>query len=275
MKTLTEFIRESLICESFSSKILQQYLEPKQFKYEYYPYALQWSKITDDMLHEITNEEDARKMQRKQKDAFYILCVGKSGYGDNAKEMVQLITWGSDIIASVYRGERGSSTKAYIDNIVFVKAYYVTDFDKLLRKDIRDQRAEMRKDATALKDDWSVANENHERYKKILAEKRTGTPDEVKKIMDETMNIYMDTFKNYIQKFTEFAEGDSPSCYSMRWNIKKLNDTVTDLVNAFADFKSSVGKGGWNAVYAKRHYDDVKDYASKIAEICTKLSQEQ
>ena len=277
MKSITKFIQESLINEAFQSTVLQQYLKPNKFKYRWDQYELQWSKVKDSDLHEIDDENEARRIQRKKKESNYIIWVGKDGYGDNSTESVQLVTWGPDIIDCAWRKERTMTARSAVDNISFVKAYEVDIQDNMFRSDIQKQRREMRDGATALKDNYRIASENKKRYEDALAKMHTGSRDEVTKLMGDAMTLYTNTLNNYIKKFTDAAEGDCPSSYDLMSNFRKMNQVMSSLIDGYWSYDHNVeGKGisGYAEQMAKSGYDKVKECADKIAEICTKLSQE-
>lgn len=272
MKTLTAFIQESLICESFSSKILQQYLDLKKLDASKW-WSPQWSRITDDMLHEITNEDEARKLQRKIKESNYILWVGKLWGG---QEIIELVTWGCDVVGWIDIKDRKTTVNSCLNKMKFAKAYLLDNAQDILRQKIQQERRDARDGATALKSDREIAEKNLERYKEILAKRQTPPPAEVNKILEETTQLYADTLKNYIKKFTDVAESNTPSGFDLRWNFEKMNKQMSGLMMEFSSYTSNVGKDRqFTARLAKNSYDKIKEYASQIAEICTKLSQEQ
>lgn len=276
MKTLQDFMFESLINESFKSEALKKYPVTKIAQDRWgSANQLMWSEITDDMLHEVT-EEEARKLQRKMKESYYILWVSREGYGEKAKEFVSLVTWGSDVVACAYRRNRGESTKSCIDQLSIVTAYWVENPEDHMRRDIQRQRQSMRDGALFLRDAWSIREENMRRYQEALDKMRTGDAGEVQKICDEAMATYKMVMDKYIDKLHDLLLPNTPSSYALRYEYDKINKIMSKLVENITRFKSFNGdKGATAASIAKDAYDAIKQGAQAIAEIAAKMELNQ
>ena len=76
MQTLQQYMFESIVNEAFASKNLASLFNVSKQYHDYLlndrwgsSYQLQWDKVTDDMMREVT-EDEARKLQRKQKESY-------------------------------------------------------------------------------------------------------------------------------------------------------------------------------------------------------------
>lgn len=272
MKTLEEFLTESLVNEAFASSIMENITWKGVLRYGGANMP-QWSKIKDSDLTEVTYDE-AIKMYRK-KYAPYIFWVSKNTWRI-PQGKIALITWGTDV---VWTGllTRGDSTKALIDSISCEKAYVLTNPSDFVRWKIQRERRIAKEGAKALMSAEAVRKENLKRYKLILDERRTGTHEEVAKKMEEAMNIYSETVKNFIVKYSDMLAANSPS----RMTIKKLYEKLTITINSMLDsaeffeyWKNDKGMTDFISI-RKEYYDDVIDCCNRIAELCTKLNEEQ
>ena len=266
MKSLEELLTEALVVEAFGSKILAGLMKHIGVKSDgwYSGSYLQWDKVKDDNLQELTKEE-AMKLYRKQKDLHYILWVG-----DNYREgeRICLITWGTDIVTCEWGyAPRGASTKGVIDSMSIIKAYDVIDFEKFLRREIMDQRTQAKKDALALKSAEEVLADNKKRYESILATMRTGDKEEVAKIFGDIMTLYEQVTKQWVVKYMDQILQEQPDMWQVRNGYKKIQDKIEGMMNAIQSYSSNK-KHGWDARYTKQKYDEIKKLADEITKLC-------
>ena len=281
MKPLEQFMNEALINEAFGSKILAQILPLGLLKGNWFgrQWQLQWDKITDNMLEELT-EEQGRAAYRKRTESPYLLWVTQPSWGKDAgKDTVFLITWGSDVIWYSYGGRyRGESTKALIDSSSVAKVYKVIDAQDYMQREVQQLRAEQKRDALALKSSYTTWQENQKRWQDAKARMHTGSMDEALKMYEDAMNLYAETVKNFIVKYADIiADTDCPSTYIIRDNYKKLTNAVNNLLESISNFKSATGRkpSVSDPKWAKRCFDDISKWANTISEYCTKLTQDQ
>jgi len=271
MKTLEQFLTESLVTEAFASSIMENIIWKDVLHYNGATMP-QWSKIKDSDLTEVTYDE-AIKMYRK-KDAPYIFWVSKNTW-HIPEGKIALITWGTDIVWALWGTlTRGTSTKAVIDSISCEKAYVLANPSDFIRWKIQDERRIAREGAKALMSAEAVRNENLKRYKLILDERRTGTHEEVAKKMEEAMNIYSETVKNFIVKYSDMLAANSPSRITIKKLYEKLTININSMLNSAQSFEYWKDDKGM-ADIRKKYYDDVIDCCNRIAELCTKLNEEQ
>lgn len=272
MKTLQEYLNESLIQEKYGSEIIAKYMNDKFKKqmYSYYGrYLLQWDKVKDSNLKEVTLDE-AMKLYRKQKESHYLIWVSK---GYNGAEQIALVTWGTDIIGYIW-SIKNMTAKACIDGCDWSHIYDVEGYEDLMQADVRDLRREQKEGATALMDAEDILRQNKERFEKALAEKHKGTPDDIVKIFNDIMVEYQNTVKNWMVKYQDIILTPQASTF----NIVRLYTDLTKKVQSFIDKIDS-----WNywkdnkdsSKTAKRYYDEIKELANEIAEMCTKLAEDQ
>lgn len=269
MKTLEQFLTESLINEAFASSIIENItwkgvLDPN------YGFIPQWSKIKDNDLTEVTYDQ-AIKMYRK-KDAPYILWVSKNDYRTPEGKIV-LITWGTDVVWTSSR-RRAESTKAEIYSISCEKAYVLANPSDLAVWKIQQERSIAKSGAKALMSAEEIRDKNLERYKKALAAKHTGDVGAVTKKLEEAMNLYSETVKNFIVKFNDMLIVNSPSTIKIKKLYKDLSVSVSTMLDKAESLENWRKEQGWETT-AKKYYDEVINYCNKIAELCTKLNEEQ
>lgn len=273
MKSLSEYISEGLMIESFGSDIIRELL-PKSFVQDRRVYfknwQLQWDKVKDGDLVEV-DETTARKLQRMQKETHYILWVAEysPSWRDERKPMIVLITCGGDVISYIGRRERNISTKAYIDNFSIIKAYDVKNWQGLLRNNLIDIRAQQKDGALALKDPKTVRAENMERYEKIMAQHNTPDEAEVAGIIKNAMNTYSQIVKQLGDKFIEALAADAPppSIYELMEKSKQLNSIVDDMLGEAHSYKYWTKHGGFDQRIAKKYADKVSETAQLIEKI--------
>ena len=272
MKTLTEYINESLIQEKYGSDIIAKYMNPYFKTYGSWGrggYLLQWDKVKDSNLHEVTLDE-AMKLYRKQKKSHYIIWVKKDS---REGETMGLITWGTDVIA--YDGrDYGMSTKACIDAYNWAHIYDVEGYEDLMQLGLQKLRREQKAGATAIMKADEILEQNKKRYELALADMHKGNNGEVVKIFNDTMAEYQNVTKNYIVKFSDILSTPGASAFEV---MDKYN-TLTRHITSFIDKLYS-----WNTHkddklhpdWAKDYYDRIKELANKISEMCTKMIEDQ
>lgn len=266
MKSLEVLLTEALVVEAFGSKIIAGLMKNVGLKSDWWNSRsyLQWDKVKDDDIREITKEE-ALKLYRKQKDPHYILWVS-----DNYREgkRISLITWGTDIVTCEWGyAPRGASTKGVIDSMNITKAYDVIDFEKFLRREMIQQRTEAKKNALALKSAEEVLADNKKRYESILAKMHTGDKEEVAKIFGDAMSLYEQVTKQWVVKYMDQILQDQPDMWQVRNEYKKIQDKVDGMMNAIQTYSIN-RKSGWDARYTKQKYDEIKKLADEITKLC-------
>lgn len=273
MKSLSEYISEGLLIESFGSDIIRELL-PKSFVQDRWAYfknwQLQWDKVKDSDLVEV-DETTARKLQRMQKETHYILWVAEysPSWRGERKPMIVLITCGGDVISYIGRRERNMSTKAYIDNFSIIKAYDVKNWQGLLRKNLVDIRAQQKDGALALKDPETVRAENMERYEKIIAQHNTPDDAEVAGIIKNAMNTYSQIMKQLGDKLAEAMTSDapSPSVYKLMEKSRQLNSIINDMLSKAHSYKYWSKNGGFDPRNAKEYADKISETAQQIEKL--------
>lgn len=277
MKSLQEYLTETLIQEKFGSEIIANCMNDRFKTSDYWGgmrrYLLRWDKVKDSNLHEVTLEE-ALKLYRKQKESHYLIWVTKNDrYVGEGKDQIALITWGTDIVGFA-TSIKGMTTKACIDNFTWSHIYDVEGYEDLMQTDIKEMRRKQKEGATAIMDAEDVLRQNKERFEKALAEKHKGTNDDIIKIFNDTMAEYQNTVKNWMVKYQDIILTPHASTYQITELYKKLSKKVQELVdkidswNYWKDSKESV-------TTAKRYYDEIKQCANEIAEMCTKIIEDQ
>lgn len=266
MKSLEVLLTESLVVEAFGSKILAGLMKNVGLKSNLWSgYSfLQWDKVKDEDLREITLEE-AMKLYRKQKEPHYILWVGNNrGEG----ERVSLITWGTDVIDCEWgHAPRGTSTKGVIDSMNITKAYDVIDFEKFIRREMILQRVKAKKDALALKSADEVLADNKKRYESILAKMHTGGNEEVARIFGDIMTLYEQVTKQWATKYMDMILQEQPDMWQARRDYATIQTKISDMMNAIQSYSTNK-KNGWDARYIKGEYDRIKKLADEITKLC-------
>lgn len=286
MQTLQQYMFESIVNEAFASKNLASLFNVSKQYHDYLlndrwgsSYQLQWDKVTDDMMREV-NEDEARKLQRKQKESYYILWVTEDRR-DN-REMIYCITWGYDCIAACYRRERGESTKATIDSHPCKKAYVIEgDVEKLMRRELHREREEAKNGATALMSAYQILNDNKKRYQTALNKMHTAGAEDVQKWLNEGMEAYKNAIENYVIKMSDALLTDCPTSWKIRNIYGKLNKAFNDMLQEIETYKSFTDpKRGYlhndstGSSIALKAANEVKRCSASLVELCTNLMAE-
>lgn len=287
MQTLQQYMFESIVNEAFASKNLASLFNVSKQYHDYLlndrwgsSYQLQWDKVTDDMMREVT-EDEARKLQRKQKESYYILWVTEER-GDNNREMIYCITWGYDCIAACYRRQRGETTKASIDSHTCKKAYVIEgDVEKLMRRELHREREEAKRGATALMSAYQILTDNQKRYQTALNKMHTAGAEEVQKWLNEGMEAYKNAIENYVLKMSDALLTDCPTSWKIRNMYEKLNKTFNKMLEEIETYKSFTDpKRGYysndstGSSIGRKAANEVKSCSALLVELCTNLMAE-
>ena len=220
MKSLTEFINESLINESFKSDIIRKWFGAlmgtglKRNLGHYW--SLQWDKISDADLKELTVDE-ALKRARSFKNPGYILWVkeGADGSFDNS-----YATYGYDVIMS----PDGNTYKIRLSNAsaVATKAYEVLDFEKFETLTMRNKRKDAQAGATALMDYDKIRQDNITRYQNALNKAHTPDGKDFAEKIKEMTEMYKQVLDKWCAKYIQEMQVGTPSYY----NVCKIIDDI-------------------------------------------------
>ena len=283
MKNLSDYIKESLIItESFKSNILKEYLTPSLSKSKYHsPYELQWDKITDNKIHEVSYEE-VLKLRRKRNESYYILWIGKepvSMWSDDKRvDRVMLITWGNDVVRNF--ASRPSFRRETISQLLGVnhifKAYWIEDPTDFLSGPMQRERREMKDGALFFKTQNQIKEENMKRYKAALQKMHTGDIEEIKSIFEKTMSIYNSAWDNCIMRFQAMLETNSPSTFDIKEKCIKLNKMMSSFLEDIQTYKSfhdgnEFANDHTAISVTKRAYDDIKSMSDALIKKCNEL----
>lgn len=253
---IREYITDSLeriVTESFGSSKLANIFKDRSGKVSvprYIDNELQWDKITDDDLEEVSVEE-ARKLAYKKSEDNYIIWLNSSG-------TIIGCTIGSWRVFSVnhWRGKPEYGTAkamSYGANM----AVLVKDHGKFETRELRQARQEAKKDALALKSNAEVAKENIKRYKALLNEKR---------LQEINFGDVVDTVKKVTENYAELigAVNDDVVCSdSFVETIRLLEDLEAEYQKIMEVFKTILGQFKSYESWKKYQNDDMVDWARK------------
>ena len=253
---IREYITDSLeriVTESFGSSKLANIFKDRSGKVSvprYIDNELQWDKITDDDLEEVSVEE-ARKLAYKKSEDNYIIWLNSAG-------TIIGCTIGSWRVFSVnhWRGKPEYGTAkamSYGANM----AILVKDHGKFETRELRNARQQAKKDALALKSNAEVAKENIKRYKALLNEKR---------LQEINFGDVVDTVKKVTENYAELigAVNDDVVCSdSFVETIRLLEDLEAEYQKIMEVFKTILGQFKSYESWKKYQNDDMVDWARK------------
>lgn len=177
MKNLTEYIAEAfdstLLTESIASQKVRDVFTEKDGKLNYYftnryggmlAREMQWDKLTDADVEEMSTEE-ARKLAYKKDSDAYILWL-------DAKGKFQARTMGNYMILMDRSLDRWVRKTVKSVSMACDRALVVKEPDKFQTREIRMERTKQKQGALALMSAADVAKQNIERYKDLLRQKQ-------------------------------------------------------------------------------------------------------
>ncbi len=264
---IREYITESLeriVTESLGSSKLADIFKDRSGKVSvprYIDNELQWDKITDDDLEEVSVDE-ARKLAYKKSEDYYIIWLNSAG-------TIIGRTIGSWKVFSVnhWRGKPEYGTAkamSYGANM----AILVKDYGKFETRELRNARQQAKKDALALKSNAEVAEENIKRYKALLNEKR---------LQEINFGDVVDTVKKVTENYAELigAINDDVVCSdSFEETIRLLQDLETAYHNIMEVFKQVLDKFHTYERWKEMQNDSIVDWARRdIIEGVNKLQK--
>ena len=332
-KYLNEFeeirneIDSEIISESFQSSILREinsYLEKKRkedlelakedkwhritpkfktiFAQGYK--AVQWDKITDDMVKEYSKEDAegvkfAKRICSNRSNSFpgMIILISNNEKAESKYSGLILhtgwTTYYHSLISDYYRkiGSSEAIKPSEVEDFL-TKKFYIVDLSKLLTDDIVVKRRQ-EKEGMVLQGDADyykkIASANYDRYKKyadkIKAEKdaNDGIPEKVNEYMKKVMDLVTD-FSTDPTRYIKYdhIEYDIQALLEMTsdkkvWNHGKNGGYISGqdgLLTVFAVYmknKLSLVKGNsYTSSFAKSNYDNAK---KELEEIFKKIDQ--
>lgn len=264
MKSLYEFLTESLLNESFASDTMRTLyfsMKPSAHRLNKSDYYISqclpmWDKLTDNDVTKL-NKDEALKRMRSRKDPGYLIWFMNDGTTCCG------ITWGCDVCLTYdgyFKGVTASQVAYDADG-----AYEIKDVSKFIRNSIQDARKTAKEGATALMSYDSIKRDNLERYKKELAKLHNPGLDAVVKLYEDTMEIYKNIVDKYVAKFVSIMQEGNGSYYAVADEWKKLNDLIRNMTDDMHMYTHSNGyHDDKNAMY---YYKKVSAAAQKIEEI--------
>ena len=230
MKSLHEFLVESLVNESFASDTIRTLyfsLKPSARRLDSHEHYLSdslpmWDKLTDNDITKLDKDEALKRM-RSRKDPGYLIWFMNNGTTCCG------ITWGCDVCMTYdgyFKGVTASQVAFDADG-----AYEIKDVDKFIRNKLRDDRRAAKEGATALMSYDTIKRNNIERYKKELAKLHNPGLDTVIKLYEDTMEIYKNIVDKYVAKFVSIMQEGTGSYYALADKWKKLNDLIKNMTD--------------------------------------------
>lgn len=245
---IREYIDECLsntVLESMGSGILSDMFSKnrngKVFIPRYIDNELQWDKITDGDLEELSTEE-ARKLAYKKNVDYYIIWV--DGSGDFLGR-----TMGNWYVycKNMWHGKPEYGTAKAL-SIASDKAYVVKDYEKFSTRELRDSRQKAKEGATALMSAAKIAEENIKRYKSILSERR---------LQEINFGDVVDSVKKVTESYAYIigAINDDVICSpDFKETLRTLTDLETEYHGIMDIFKEILRE--------YRQYEDWKRYSN-------------
>lgn len=267
MKSLQEFLTESILTEAFASDALRKlFMSLKPSVRKNNPYYLNgsfpmWDKVTDNDITKLTKDEALKRM-RARKDPGYLIWFISNG--ENGEELDCCgITWGCDVCMTsdgYYKGVTASSIAYDADG-----AYEIKDALKFTRSELQQSRREAKEGATALMNYETIKNDNLKRYEKELAKLHNPGLEKVCQLYTDTMEIYKNVVDKYVAKFVSIMQEGNGSYYSVSKTWELLNNLVKQMTDDMHMYAHSNGyHDDKSAMY---YYKKVSQAAKKIEEI--------
>lgn len=264
MKSLQEFLVESLVNESFASDTIRTLyfsLKPGARRLNSSDYYTSnslpmWDKLTDNDITKLDKDEALKRM-RSRKDPGYLIWFMNNGTTCCG------ITWGCDVCMTYdgyFKGVTASQVAYDADG-----AYEIKDVDKFIRNKLRDDRRAAKEGAVALMSYDTIKRDNLERYKKELAKLHNPGLDAVIKLYEDTMEIYKNIVDKYVAKFVSIMQEGTGSYYRVADEWKKLNDLIRGMTDDMHMYAYS--NGYHDDKNAMSYYKMVSAAAQKIEEI--------
>lgn len=272
MKSLYEFMTESLISEAYASDIIKNFhlgfaKNVRQCAWNDWN-ELQWSRVTDNDLIKLDKPEALKRM-RSQKDPGYLLWISDS----EAKRWGETVhcngvTWGWDVIV-VYDGTPANYKANHIADMADY-AYEVKNPTSLLKSKLKHERQDARAGAYALLDCDNIRQANQRRWEDLLAQKRAPDNSEILKIFQDAMDIYNNCMKKYVEKFVSVMQDGNGSYYEMRNLFKKLNELVFNMMEQVST-TVHFNKEKYSKKWALEELEKVNETVRKIEELVNKF----
>ena len=228
MKTITDYINESMLLESFGSEKLNALFHNDRGKLDwdfknYLSREMQWDKITDDDIEEMETE-DARKLAYKRDSMVYIIWLDPSGHYLGR-------SIGNFTIMMNYNLRQNIRNTVKSLSMASDKAIVIKDSEKFSTSEIRKIRTEQKKNAIALMSDVEVKKENLERYRKIIQDN---------KIADINMGDIADSVNDVLEKYSKMVSsisGELVAANDYRSIVDRLNEMDEDIQRIMNWFK--------------------------------------
>jgi hypothetical protein len=271
MKTLTEYVNESLVQEAFSSDIFRDFFRHFRDKarrgHRVRWAALQWDKIKDSDLVKLTKDEALKRM-RSRKDPGYLLWVSergfpRTGWPRDRKDTFSYngITYGWDVIMS-YDGSLSINANNIADTANY--AYEVVDPQRFFCKEMQVKRREAREGALALKDPEKVKEENLQRYKEALAKMHTPEASTLVSKLEEIAEMYKNVMDKYVTHFAGKMQEDTPSYVMVSDLLSKINSEFLSIMRSMANIKNySEARPDW----ANNYYKDFNNLVQRLEKL--------
>ena len=216
MKTLSQHLLEHMnaqsINEAFNSQILSDihkstsdhswkmiFTDPARHGW----LPMQWSNISDEDLLKV----DIKDAKKAAKNGSYILWLDRHGLIGITKG--NMVYTGSSYSGSSRRGYYNRKdwykTVSGISKDA-IEAIVITGADKYASKDLRDGRWRSKQDATAFRENWTIASDNRSRYEKIVkSNANLSAYPEVKKTLDKAEKRLSDATESLIKVLEKSA----------------------------------------------------------------------
>lgn len=276
MKDLYQFITESLITESFSSKIISNYLRKiktseRKPEFKKLMKTYQWNKITDDDVQrfsyrQVKNDDKLCKdiINKLNKEQAILLCsVSYSKFAIITPEMNYQYDYNrfsifeieheiksqDDLMDLINSGLRMQGMMPNNNDSV-----YVIDVTGLRTDDIHDEREKAKQGILST---LSMTRELNKKFRILKDKKRVSLKSSEPKVTTEQ---FIDLVRQYSEHMTEFDKVK---------DNEADDDTTTEMIHCMITFKEL--SSDINKMSKEEAYNKMKECDNKLVEIIKKL----
>lgn len=276
MKDLQQFITESLITESFSSKIISNYLRKiktseRKPEFKKLMKTYQWNKITDDDVQrfsyrQVKNDDKLCKdiINKLNKEQAILLCsVSYSKFAIITPEMNYQYDYNrfsifeieheiksqDDLMDLINSGLRMQGMMPNNNDSV-----YVIDVTGLRTDDIHDEREKAKQGILST---LSMTRELNKKFRILKDKKRVSLKSSEPKVTTEQ---FIDLVRQYSEHMTEFDKVK---------DNEADDDTTTEMIHCMITFKEL--SSDINKMSKEEAYNKMKECDNKLVEIIKKL----
>lgn len=273
MKNLTEHIAEafglSMLTESIASQKVRDVFTDKDGKLNYYftnryggtiAREMQWDKLTDADVEEMSTEE-ARKLAYKKDSDAYILWLDANG-------KFQARSFGNYMILMDSGLSRWVRNTVKSVSMACDHALVVKDPDKFQTREIRSERTRQKQGALALMSAADVAKQNIERYKDLLRQKQ---------LQEFNMGDVVSQVEAVLKKYAQMVANISSNLVSTndyKQVTRDLDDIESDLQKIMSVFKRVISrKADYDQYNNEKFQSIIHTYRERLVESADMLSK--